>query len=105
MANQTDLFAPMFGPMAIWLCISAIFGPFQVWMGASKCRRRQTPPLSWSDCVMTSLADGNLFIFAIGTAGGVLAVALMEFYRAEGELFRFRGVGIVLMLISLGIIV
>ena len=105
MASSSDLIVPMFGPMAIWICISAVFGPFQVWMGASKCRRRQSPPPPWSDCVMTSLADGNLFIFAIGTAGGVLAVALMEFYHGHGELYRFRGVGIVLIIASLLIIV
>jgi hypothetical protein len=101
MTNSSDLF----GPMAIWICISAVFGPFQVWMGASKCRRRQNPPPDWSDCAMASLADGNLFIFAIGTAGGVLAVALMEFYRGHGELFEHRGIGMVLIIASLVIIV
>jgi len=105
MTNASDLIIPMFGPMAIWILVSIVFGPFQVWMGTSKLRRRRKPPLAWSECVLISLADGNLFIFAIGTAGGVLAVALMEFTRGNGELFNFRIVGIFLMLISLFIIV
>ena len=104
MAGSSELIAPMFGPMAIWILISAVFGPFQVWMGASKFRRRQSPTPPWSSCVMASLADGNLFIFAIGTAGGVLAVTLMEFFNGHGELFHFRSVGISLIIASLFII-
>jgi len=97
MANTADLV----GPMAIWIGISLVFGPFQVWMGASKCRRRENPPRPWSECVTISLADGNLFIFAIGTAGSVMAVALMELYRDHGVLHQFKPLGFLLLIVSL----
>ena len=73
-------------------------------MGALKCRRRAITPPSWWECILVSLGDGNLFIFAIGTAGGVLAVGLMEFYRGAGELHHYRGMGVFLILASFLII-
>jgi hypothetical protein len=101
----SDLLLPMFGPMAIWLCISVVFGPFQVWMGVLKIRRRNVPAPTVRECVAKSLGDGNLFIFSIGTAGSVLAVALMEFYRGAGGLFEYRGIATLLIIISLFVIV
>lgn len=105
MSNTADFLASMFGPMAIWIGISLVFGPFQVWMGASKYRRRKTGPPPWSECVTISLADGNLFIFSIGTAGSVMAIGLMELYRDHGALHHFKVVGFVLLIIAIIVIV
>ena len=105
MPSTADFIAPMFGPMAIWLGISLVFGPFQVWISASKCRRRKTPPPPWSECVTLSLADGNLFIFSIGTAGSVMAIGLMELSRDHGALHHFKVVGFSLLFISIVITV
>src|SRR5579862_1388731 len=95
---------PMLWPMIIWVIVASVFGLFQVWWGASKYRHRKLPVPSWIECIRTSIADGNLFIFSIATAGGVFAVTLMEISSSRGQLFQFIQVGALLILASVFVI-
>jgi hypothetical protein len=93
-----------FEPMLLWTSVSAVFGLFQIWTGTLKCRHR-APDIGWDQCVKASMADGNLLIFAIGTAGGVLAVTLSELFRRSGGLYEHYQASILMIPVAFIIIV
>ncbi len=103
--QHTHGWADYIGVLLIWVSVSLTFSLLQVWMGTMKWRRRANPPPTWPECVLVSLADGNLFIFSISTAGSVLAVVLIDFFLHEGIVTKFSLLGIGLILCSFIIIV